>query len=251
LDAKLLSWAQLDAQDRTWQEIDYTLDAGRTWTQLEGADYAWSQIEQQDMTWQEYEDLPVKGLTWGSLDGRFFSWEECEAEDLSWSAFENLAGDTATYRQCEILIPCNSASVQLRLAAGNATEASAPIETTVETVIPLFTRSDTLTLSVTPSQSGYGVQVTAEDVSYMANVEMTLSYDNTLLDLDENLLLADLAQSTAPIKPHINNIDAQTGEIVFCYKEDAPAGFSFGGLVFAAQFYRVADGGAVFTLSNR
>lgn len=71
--------------DISFNEDFDTASHGKTWSDLELADWDWARQEDSSAhTWSELKTLPAQGLTWSNLEFLIQSWEQLETTSSSW-----------------------------------------------------------------------------------------------------------------------------------------------------------------------
>jgi hypothetical protein len=71
---------------------------GRTWSDIDMSRVSWAEADALQRTWDQLESLPAQGLSWGNIGFRAPSWDEIDAGNLTWEELQKLPVEFTVFK---------------------------------------------------------------------------------------------------------------------------------------------------------
>ena len=246
-----LPWAEIEAREKSWEDFKFLPSVGISWRQFIGKLLGWGEIEAKDKTWRDFELMAVRGLMWESLNARFRTWAQVEARELTWRGFQTLPADSNTHIAHTVDIPLLKRKAIFRVRAFDDDGFSEHLTSSLQRIIPLFYREDSIRFPV-KSGGSYLVPVYARGVEDFREIIMTLKYDSAALQIER--LAAELpgGKTDTVGDEHTSNacvVLQEAGRLSFRCSRRMRAGQKWDGLVVALLFRALQCGYTDISLS--
>lgn len=219
------------------------IDAGEIWRELDVKELTWAQIAADDKTWDEFELLSTTGKSWDSIDSRYLDWADMEQMTMTWDAIEAMSADDDTYKGCDVTVPFNNQSMRFRVTASDGTTTSAPFPTTRQQIIAL----DENIIDISPANPVL-VQIDGRLVRQFSGADFCLKYDEERLTFRDVFIQSKNPFVLSEALPYIHrNSD---GVIKFICQQEIDNNDVWDGLVIAIEFEAMIQGQVSLTLER-
>lgn len=258
LDAEGKSWAAIEQDALTWEELEELPTLGRIWESIDAEKLTWDEIESKGYAWSQWGLLPLssliyrgpgtamQGTIWRIVDDDALSWDMIQAKNRTWGEWENTEDHSGITDE----IPIGIQSAIYRVAAyASLGEISEYLTGSLAPVTPIFYREDSTQLQVIQGMR-YRLQINGEQLKDMDRVPLALKYNSKILVLEDFIVHNPGKQTNPGIYPyaHLQIENAIPGEVKFKCIRQALAGKDWSGCVTIMDFVANQTGLAEITL---